>query len=114
MSLEPNNCVCPNETYTCRGDDIVRLNLKVNGLLKTDYSLLDPEQKRETEIELDLGVARVRFTRSEIVGKVANISSTLLITNLTALNGTNFTCEISIEVDNYDENTLTVCIIGKR
>lgn len=88
--------------------------LLFDGLRNTDYSLLDPEQKRKTEIERELGVAKVIFTRSEIVGGVANISSTLLITNMTALNGTNVTCVTSVEVENYDINTLTVCIIGKR
>ena len=117
VSLKPNNCTCPGQTYTCQANGVIRMEWESDafpGGDPVDYSLLDIDEKSKAEIEIEQDdLFQVKFTRSMVVEGFANISSTLLITNLTALNGTDITCEISAGVDNYDNNTLTVCIIGK-
>ena len=116
--VKPNNCTCPGRTYTCQANGVIRMEWESDAFPGGDpiaYSLLDGDEisKEEIEIERD-GVVQVKFIRSMVVEGLANISSTLLVTNPGALNGTNNTCEISAGVDNHDEITFTVCIIGKR
>ena len=118
MLLEPNNCICPTQSYTCQANNIIRMQWESDAFPvgdPIDYSLVDPDERSKTEIEIELDdLVQVKFTRSIVVKGLANISSTLLITNLTALNGTNITCEISAGVDKIHENTSTLCIIGRR
>ena len=118
--MEPNNCTCPGQNYTCQADGVIRMEWEndafpVGDNIALDYSLADPEERSKTEIEIEGdGVFLMKFIRSMIVGDVANISSTMLITNLTALNGTNITCEVSPSLEYHIEITSTLCIIGRR
>ena len=77
------------------------------------YSLLNSKDLNVTEIERSIdGLVQVKFTRSMVVGGIANISSTLSIVDLT-LNGTSLTCETSAHVGMNVKTTSTICIIGK-
>ena len=118
VSLEPTSCICPSQNYICQADGVKRMQWESDLFLVSDpidYSLLDSEERSKTDLEIEQGgVVQVKFTRSIVVGGVANISSTLLITNLTALNGTNITCEVSAGVHKNDESTSIISVIGKR
>ena len=68
----------------------------------------------ETEVEIVRDGFKVKFARSAIVaGGVANMSSSLFVLDL-ALNGTNFTCEVSEGVGMNEEVTVSLCVIGKH
>lgn len=116
LLLEPKDCICPNPSYTCQADSILRMEWRGDVFPDDDikYSLLDRDDKSKTEIEIGRdGVFQVKFIRSMVVEGFTNISSTVSVTNLTELNGTNITC-ISTGVDEMFNDTLTVCIIGER
>ena len=118
VSLTPTSCICPSQNYTCQADGVKRIEWESDAFpvgSPIEYSLLNSEDRRMTEIEIQQDdLVRVKFTRSMVVEDLANISSTMLVTNVGALNGTNTICEISAGVDNDDEITFTMCIIGKR
>ena len=115
VTLESTSCICPGQNYTCQADGVIRMQWENDAFpFVIDYSLVNPEDRRKTEIEIQQDdLVRVKFTRSMVVEGLANISSILLVTNPDALNGTNITCEISAGVDKNVENASTLCIIGK-
>ena len=117
VSLKPTSCICLSQNYTCQADGVIRMQWESDafpGGDPIDYSLVNPEDRSKTEIEIERdGVVQVKFTRSMVVEGLANISSTMLVTNPGALNGTNITCEISAGVGKNAEIASTLCIIGK-
>ena len=115
VPLESNSCICPCQSYTCQKNNIIIMKWEgdsFSGDYTIEYSLLNFKDLNRTEIDKSIeDVVQVKFTRSTIVERFANISSTLLIVDLT-LNGTSLTCE-SVDVGMNVRTTSTVCIIGK-
>ena len=109
------SCICPSQNYTCQADNIIRIQWEgesdTNDPLQ--YSLLDAESLRKTEVVLVRDGLKVKFSRSAIVRGLANMSSSLFILDLT-LNGTNVTCEVSAGVGQNDDEIISLCIIGKH
>ena len=113
---QKGNYICPSQNYTCRAVNIISMQWEIQSTDVSDplqYTILDQESLSKSEIEIERGGIRVKFSRSEIVEGLTNISSSLFILDLT-LNGTNCTCEISSGVGQNDDETVFFCIIGKH
>ena len=116
VPLESNSCICPCQSYTCQKNNVILMQWEADsfsGDYAIVYSLLNSNDLNVIEKERSIdGVVQVKFTRSMVVGGIANISSTLSIVDL-ALNGTTLTCETSADVGMSVKTTSTVCITGK-
>ena len=111
---QKGHCICPSQNYTCQATNVISMQWESESVTSEplQYSLLVEENLREPEAEIAREGFRVKFSRSAIVEGVANMSSYLLILDLT-LNGTNVTCEVSAGVGQNEEEHVSLCIIGK-
>ena len=106
VSLQPEDCICPSNGYTCH----VNLALDITWITNTteEDTFFATASGRIGKAEM--GGFRVNFT-FEPHQMVVNFTSTLLVTNI-CLNETDVTCEGRVTVDVGNSSTTTICIIG--
>ena len=110
--MRPQSCICPSDGYTCQAYEVFQMKWLSHTFTESDvddllYSVLNSGSylKKET------AGFQANFTGQVISPGVANITSTLVITDLN-VNGTQLTCE-SRGLEMIRNETLEICIVGE-
>ena len=108
MSLEPDVCICPNQSYYCRADLVSGMSWTSPSFSENiDYNILD--SNTQTLFQRD-GVV-VNFSSISFEFGIGNFTSKLSITEPLGWNETSITCE-AYGFDSRNCTTITSCIIG--
>ena len=112
VTVRPQSCICPSDGYTCQAYEVFQMKWLSDTFTESDvddllYSVLNggSYQKKETT------GFRANFTGQVISSGVANMTSTLVITD-PIVNGTQLTCE-SKSLEMTRNETLEICIVGE-
>ena len=112
VTMRPQSCICPSDGYTCQADEVSQMKWLSDTFTESDvddllYSVLNggSYQKKET------AEFRTNFTGQLISDYVANITSTLVITD-PIVNGTQLTCESKIP-EMVENESVEICIVGE-
>ena len=108
VSLEPDVCICPNQSYYCRADLVSGMRwISPSFSEKIDYNILGTDT--QTLFQRDGVVAN--FSSITFEFGIGNFTSKLSITEPLRWNETSITCE-AYGFDGRNSTTVTSCIIG--
>ena len=109
VTVGPDGCICPTESYTCRADlvtfiEIENMNLSDSLGYRVGSSASQPIVEREG--------LRVTFSEEMVDGTHANLTAVVSILDIQRWNGSSFICRTT-DNGNLGDRVTIICITGK-
>jgi hypothetical protein len=108
VTVEPDGCICPSQSYTCRADLATEIQWDSSGL--PDDIAYDIRRQQRIGVVEESGI-KVEFSEVAVAEESANLTSQLFIIDLYTWNESSFTCQ-----ENPDEDgpivSVDICVTG--
>ena len=110
--MRPQSCICPSDGYTCYAAEVLQMKWLSDTFTESDVDdLLYSVVNSGSYLKKETTGFRANFTGQLISSYVANITSTLVITD-PIVNGTQLTCE-SKSLEMTRNESVEICIVGE-
>ena len=103
--MEPDGCICPTESYTCRADLVTVIEIDNINLTGPFFYVAGFSRRPEVVRE---GL-RVSFSEVKVGDTLFNLTAQLFVVDTQNWNGSNFTCGTR----GRDNKDISICVTGK-
>ena len=106
VSVQPDSCICPTESYWCRADLVTVIAVQNSNLSEEFTYVVDVSFNQQI---MGDGL-EVLFSEQRVGRGPANLTAQMFIIDIQTWNGSNFICRIS----GGNNKNFSICITGKQ